>query len=211
MKCKHLKKLVGIAVIAGSLPILATEAKEVQTTKTTETKQTDSTSRDARQDKPGYFYFEEDWIGVPAEPMANLDIVGFAKGSSTLTANEKNKLRGKIASLGKDQVKEAYIAVYADHLREGTKDLPKQDQTLVRQRAKTIRDFLEDGFGIDTVTFNMATRPGWWARLWHTENAKVKEANNTSRDWIADLLRDHSQASSATVVFTTRNNPKVAE
>jgi hypothetical protein len=108
-------------------------------------------------------------------------------------------------------VKEAYVAVYADNLREGTRDLPEADQKLARQRAKAIRNYLEDDFGIDTVTFNMAARPGWWARLWNTENAKVTASADNTRNWIADLLRSHSQASSATVVFATRSGRNLAE
>jgi outer membrane protein OmpA-like peptidoglycan-associated protein len=183
------------------------------TVKSTEKDTTNTASAPAKTTAaPDAFYFEEVWVATPTDPTANLRVINFKKNSAVLAASEKKKLRDAVTSLRKaGQVKEAYVASYGDEIRHGKADLSEAQQKLARLRAKNIQTYLEDALSLDVNTFNMAARPGWWARLWNTEGAEVKQDDYKSRGWVARLLRDNSTPSTASVVFTSRDEDHVAE
>lgn len=182
--------LLTCAVGLGSLAIGAETASPSASSKTASDANTDG------------FFFAETWIVTPATPADQMEIVRFARGSAKLDTDARKKLDTLLKRTGqRGAVREAYVAAYADELRSGNRDLPEPARKLARSRANALRQWLE-GRGIDVTTFNMATRPGWWARLFNTRAAEVKGAAETE-GWIARLLREHGQAGTATVVLAT--------
>ncbi len=204
---KCLASLIGTLALAPALALAATDNGNTAANGNAAA----GNGRTPLPGNPQFFYFEEDWLSPRVPGGANLDVVTFAKGNASLSSEQKDKLRNTIQSLrASGPVRDAYVAVYADRLRQGNQDLPESNRKLVREREKAIRNFLEDDFSLDVITFNMAERPGWWARLWNTESAKA-QAQGSTGDWVADLLRDSARPSSATVVFTQMRHSGLAE
>lgn len=128
-------------------------------------------------------------------------VVKFEKGSSALSDGTKKDISSFIKKARvNERINEVYVAAWADEPRVGDKSLTDDQEDLARRRAHSLRAFLEE-LNVDVDTFNMAKRTDLWARMFNTEEARVKGHKPAGRDRVALLIQDEGRPSAAVLVI----------
>lgn len=115
--------------------------------------------------------------------------LSFEKGEALLSRDDKQRLQSlaaKARESGRD-VDDIKIITWADRefgLQKGEKEASSREIILARQRAESIKRFLEEDLmeGEDVDFYNMAEKPGPLSRFFKTDDNKVKEAFNANND-----------------------------
>jgi len=111
----------------------------------------------------------------------DLTTVKFEKGSSTLSDTERRTLRAMVTAVRDDtKIENIIVAAWSDSdfpSKEGTK-LGAAEKKLADQRAEIVKSVLTE-LGVSNIkVYSMAEHPGWIAKTFRTDEAKVKLSLN---------------------------------
>lgn len=152
--------------------------------------------------------------------------VDFDKGSTKLSEADVTQLRSLIKSAQENgKIEKVYVGAWADKaFAEGKNvEYTDADKKLAKERAKAVKDVLDEVGTRDVEVVNLADKPGWFAHTMGTEEAKIKDtvagksptANKAADDIskedremaaIGQTMKQEGGASKAVVVV----QPKVA-
>lgn len=144
--------------------------------------------------------------------------VKFDKGSTKLSEAEVTALRSLIKSAHeKGKIEKVYIGAWADKaFAEGkAASYTDADKDLAKERAKAVKNVLDEVGARDIEVVNLAEKPNWFEQKLGTEEAKIKdtvagkditkgkeEANKEDREMAAvgHTMKSEGGASKAVVI-----------
>lgn len=165
-------------------------------------------------------YFLSAWQ-VRASVSGPHTTIAFEEGQFTLTEAAKRELTNVVNEARAQmptKIGEIKTVVWSDNLppQEGA-SLSKSDRALAAKRGKAVEQFLKKDLKLDAdvKAINMSERPSWMARLFHTDEAKVKSTmrhdSQEAREHIRDtatisdeelrIIKEHGKPSSAVVLI----------
>ena len=107
----------------------------------------------------------------------------FNEGQATLTDMDKMALRNLTSQIDQSRVDEILVLAWGDreYPANGVK-ASSRDVKLADQRAANIKRYIQDdlAFNADVDRHNMAERPGTLARMFHTQDYRVKNTMESS-------------------------------
>lgn len=138
-------------------------------------------------------------------------VIEFDKGSTQLTAKQKEKIRemvNKTAKKGNDT--NLGVAAWADQpFPANNKSLSSEQRDLAQKRLNAVEDYLNEiSYQGDIDTFNMSQRSNWLARLFNTEDSKLKSMfskNDTETGVLKEkyqVYREQGDAQKAVLVLS---------
>ena len=139
----------------------------------------------------------------------DLTTVKFEKGSATLTDTERRTLRAMVTAVRDDtKVETIIVAAWSDSqypAKEGAK-LGDAEKKLADQRAANVKTVLTDLGVANVQVYSMAEHPGWIAKTFRTDEAKVKLSLNGKHvedrkaEIVAQTLQSEGGPSSVVVI-----------
>lgn len=105
--------------------------------------------------------------------------IGFSQGSAALTDSAKMSLNSVVEQAKREgKIEEFIVLSWSDeeYPSKNIKELPKSQRELAERRNKNIEHYVKTMKNVDVNTFNMAERPSAFAKLFNTEDTKLKES-----------------------------------
>jgi hypothetical protein len=150
----------------------------------------------------------------------NQAVVHFAEGKADIAPAEADRVRQTVADAQRSgKVSEIIVAAWSDkEYPTKTAKLTRDDERLAKRRTEVVRLFVQNlAPGGLVHGYSMAQYPSWLARVFRTDEAKLKQAvpasdiTGQSRDDLAlqyygKLLREIGGPMSAAIVIRERDD-----
>jgi hypothetical protein len=150
----------------------------------------------------------------------NLLVVHFDANKADVADSERLKIQHAVNVVKNEgTIKSVLVAAWSDKDYPQTKDemLTRDDEHLAKVRANAVKQVLQDAkVGANVRTFSMAVYPSWLARIFRTDEAKLKQAvpaslGGRSRDDLAleyygKMLRDRGGPTTAVIVIRDKDD-----
>jgi len=138
------------------------------------------------------------------------EVISFNKKSAELSDRGRAQLKDLTnRARGRGELGEATIAAWADQDLPYTGSLSKEERDLADQRAQRISEFLKYDCGVSSSdTFNMAENSNWLARVFRTDDARLKSAYSKRSEPLNDseleIIRHNGGPSTAVVIVRAK-------